>query len=216
MQFTLPIPGHGKSVEKLSSRDTRHKRAVALAPDLSTMARGSFMRHSTKQIFGYGCLIVALLGTAACSPRRIPPMTVEDLMEDRVTLDGLMMKCNQNPSALHDTSDCENARIAIERLASQDVDPTVEKKRQEEFEHAREKLRLAEDKQRQEQEAKAKVDAYSLPVVPVTPTAAPPAGSAPATGAQTSGGPQPSGGSPPLGNARGRSDSPALAGTLAR
>jgi hypothetical protein len=216
MQFTLPIPGHGKSVEKLSSRDTRHKRAVALAPDLSTMVRGSLMRYSTKQIFGYGCLFVALLGTAACSPRRIPPMTVEDLMEDRVTLDGLMMKCNQNPSNLRDSSDCENARIAIERLASQNVDPAVEKKRQEDFEHAREKLRLVEEKQRQEQEAKAKVDAYSLPVVPVTPAAASPGGSAPAAGAQTSGGPQPGGGPPPLGNAQVKSDSPALAGTMAR
>lgn len=137
-------------------------------------------------------------------------------MEDRVTLDGLMMKCNQNPSNLRDSSDCENARIAIERLASQNVDPAVEKKRQEDFERAREKLRLVEDKQRQEQEAKAKVDAYSLPVVPVTPAAASPGGSAPAAGAQTSGGPQPGGGPPPLGNAQVKSDSPALAGTMAR
>jgi hypothetical protein len=131
-------------------------------------------------------------------------MTVEDLMEDRVTLDGLMMKCNQNPSDVRG-ADCENARIAIERLASQNVDPAVEKKRQEEFERAREKLRLAEDKQRQEQEAKTKVDAYSLPVVPVTPAVP-----------QTSGGPQPNGGQPPSGNAQTRSDSPALAGTTPR
>jgi Asp-tRNA(Asn)/Glu-tRNA(Gln) amidotransferase A subunit family amidase len=131
------------------------------------------MRHFSKQLFGYGCLCAALLGVAACSPRRIPPVTVEDLMEDRVTLDGVMMKCNQNPAANRDTSDCENARIAIERLASQNVDPTVEKKRQQEFERAREQLRLAQEKQRQLQEASSKVDAYSLPVVPVTPPAAP-------------------------------------------
>ena len=132
-------------------------------------------------------------------------------MEDRVTLDGIMLKCNQNPVKLRDTSDCENARIAVERLASENVDPTVEKKRQEEFERAREKLRLAEDKQRQEQEAKAKVDAYSLPVVPVTPAAAP-SGAAPAAGPQTSGMAPPSG-SPPPGNAQIKADPPALAGT---
>jgi hypothetical protein len=142
-------------------------------------------------------------------------MTIQDLMEDRVTLDGLMMKCNQNPAKYRDTSDCENARIAIERLASQSVDPTVEKKRQEEFERARERLRLAQERQRQEQEAKTKVDAYSLPVVPVTPAAAS-GGAAPAAAApQTGGSGQPSGNSPPLGNASMRSDQPALAGTTA-
>lgn len=104
-------------------------------------------------------------------------MTVDDLMEDRVTLDGVLMKCNQDPNSVRNPSDCENARIAIERLASQEVDPNVEKKRQEEFEKAREQLRLAQEKIRQEQEAKTKVDPYTLPVVPVTP---PPA-KAPAT-----------------------------------
>ena len=136
-------------------------------------------------------------------------------MRDRVTLDGIMMKCNQGPAKYRDTSDCENARIAIERLATQNVDPAVEKRRQEEFERAREQLRVAQDRQRQEQEAKTKVDAYSLPVVPVTPAAAP-GGAAPATAApQTGGGGQPSGSSPPLGNAPTRSDPPALAGTTA-
>ena len=94
-------------------------------------------------------------------------------MEDRVTLDGILMKCNQNPAKARNDSACENARIAIERLASQNVDPAAEKKRQEGFERAREQLRLAQEKQRQEQEAKAKVDAYSLPVVPVPPAVAP-------------------------------------------
>jgi hypothetical protein len=142
-------------------------------------------------------------------------MTVEDLLEDRVTLDGIMMKCNQNPEKLRDTSDCTNARIAIEQLASQNVDPTAEKRRQQEFERAREQLRLAGEKQRQEQEAKSKVDAYSLPVVPVTPAAAPNGAAPAASGPQTSGAAQPSGSSPPLGNAQTRADPPALAGTTA-
>ena len=35
-------------------------------------------------------LIAVVAATSACSPRRIPPMTVTDLMEDRVMLDGVL------------------------------------------------------------------------------------------------------------------------------
>jgi hypothetical protein len=108
------------------------------------------------------------LGSAACEPKRIPPMTVTELMEDRVTLDGVLMKCNEHPAKARNDSDCLNARIAIERLAK-DVDPADEAKRNAEFEHSRDRLRLAQEKIRQEQEAKTKVDAYSLPLVPVDP-----------------------------------------------
>jgi hypothetical protein len=135
------------------------------------MASGSHMRHSIKHILAYGGLCAAIVLVMGCSPRRIPPATVQDLMEDRVTLDGILMKCDQDPSKVRNPSDCENARIAIERLASQQVDPDVEKKREAEFEKAREKLRVVQDKLRQEQEAKTKVDAYTLPVVPVNPAA---------------------------------------------
>lgn len=127
------------------------------------------MRHSCNHLLGYGCVCALFWGLAGCAPHRIPLPTVEDLMQDRVTLDGIMMKCGQDPAKLRDTQQCENARIAVERLASQNVDPTVEKRRQEEFERAREQLRLAQERQRQEQEARTKVDAYSLPVVPVNP-----------------------------------------------
>ncbi len=141
---------------------------------------------SMKSVFARGCLVAVIMATAACSPRRIPPMSVADLMEDRVTLDGVLMKCNQNPAKARTDSDCLNARIAIERLASQS-DPAEEAKRAEEFERSREKLRQAQDKQRQEQEAQTKVDAYHLPLVPVE--AAPPAStgdaSAPPTASQT-------------------------------
>src|SRR3984957_16673150 len=129
---------------------------------------GSYMPPSIKFIAACGCLGAVILATAACSPRRIPPMTVADLMEDRVMLDGVLMKCNQNQSKARTDSDCLNARIAIERLASQN-EPAQEAKRMEEFEHSREKLRLAQEKQRQEQEAKTKVDAYHLPLVPAEP-----------------------------------------------
>jgi hypothetical protein len=130
------------------------------------------MRHF-KQILAFTWLCATVLTGSACSPRRIPPTTVQDLMEDRVTLDGLLIKCDQDPKSVRYPSDCENARIASERLASQQVDPDVEKKRQEEFEKAREQLRLAQEKKRQEQEEKTKVDAYTLPVVPVDPAPKP-------------------------------------------
>jgi hypothetical protein len=106
-------------------------------------------------------------------------MTVDDLMEDRVTLDGVLMKCNQNLAAARNDSDCRNARVAIERLAK-DVDPAVEAKRNAEFERSREQLRLAQDKARQAEESKSQVDAYNLPLVPVD--AAPPSGASPAAG----------------------------------
>jgi hypothetical protein len=130
------------------------------------------MPISIKSIIACGCLGAAFLATAACSPRRIPPMTVTDLMEDRVTLDGVLMKCNQNQSKARTDSDCLNARIAIERLASRS-DPAKEAKRVEDFERTRDQLRLSQERQRQQREAKTKVDAYSLPLVPVEPASPP-------------------------------------------
>jgi hypothetical protein len=148
------------------------------------------MANSMKSVFACGCLGAVILATAACSPRRIPPMSVADLMEDRVTLDGVLMKCNQNAAKARTDSDCLNARIAIDRLASQS-DPAEEAKRTEEFERSREKLRQVQDKQRQEQEAQTKVDAYHLPLVPVEP--APPASTSDASPPPTAGQTKPSG-----------------------
>jgi hypothetical protein len=133
------------------------------------------MRYTTKQFVASGWLCAAVLGGSGCEPKRIPPMTVTELMEDRVTLDGVLMKCNQSLSRARNDADCLNARIAIERLAK-DVDPAEVAKRNAEFERSRERLRLAQEKARQDDEAKAKVDAYNLPMVPETP---PPAASPP-------------------------------------
>jgi hypothetical protein len=130
------------------------------------------MPISIKSIIACGCLGAVILAMAACGPRRIPPMSVTDLMEDRVTLDSALMKCNRDQSKARTDSDCLNARIAIERLASRS-EPAEAAKRREEFERSREKLRLAQEKQRQEQESKSKVDAYHLPLVPVEPTPTP-------------------------------------------
>jgi hypothetical protein len=125
------------------------------------------MPYTPKRIAACAALLAVML-CGACTPKRIPPMTVEDLMEDRVTLDGVLLKCNEQPSKVRNESDCLNARIAVERLAK-DVDPAEEARRNEEFERSREKLRLANEKMRQDQEAAKKVDAYNLPVVPVDP-----------------------------------------------
>ncbi len=92
-------------------------------------------------------------------------------MKDRVTLDGVLMNCDQNPSRVRNPADCENARIANERLANRSIDPEVEKRREADFEKARDQRRLAQDKLREEQEARTKVDAYTLPLVPVEPAA---------------------------------------------
>jgi hypothetical protein len=138
-----------------------------------TLLVGSYMPMSIKSMIICGCVAAVVVATAACSPRRIPPVTVSDLMEDRVALDGVLMKCNRDPGKARNDSDCLNARIAIERLAAR-VDPAMEAKRVEDFERSREQLRLTEDKKRQEQEAKVKkVDGYHLPVIPVEPTPAP-------------------------------------------
>jgi hypothetical protein len=125
------------------------------------------MQTSIKSIIACGCLAAVISATAACSPRVIPPMTVTEFMEDRVMLDGALMKCNQNQSKARSDSECINARIAIERLDNKN-EPAQEAKRVEEFEHSREQLRLAQEKQRREEQAKKpKVDAYHLPLMPV-------------------------------------------------
>ncbi len=131
------------------------------------------MQNSIKSIIRIACTSVAVLASMACSPRHIAPLSVTDLMEDRVTLDGVLMKCNQNQAKARTESDCLNARIAIDRLASQS-DPVKEAKRTEDFERSREQLRMTQERQRQELEQKNKVDAYHLPVVPVEPSPAPP------------------------------------------
>src|SRR5476651_1926959 len=120
------------------------------------------MTIANKLIVACGCLGAVVLATTGCSPRRIPPMTVADLMEDRVMLDGVLLKCNQDQSRARNDSDCLNARIAIERLASQS-EPAKEAKHLEDFERTRDQLRMNQEKQRKEQEAKSKVDAYHLP-----------------------------------------------------
>jgi hypothetical protein len=113
------------------------------------------------------CCCSWALAAAACAPKPDPVMSVDDLMEDRVALDGLLMKCNQAQGAPGNDASCANARIASERLARR-TEAAQQEKRAAEFERNREKLREAEDQRRRAEEAK-KPDAYHLPVVPVEP-----------------------------------------------
>lgn len=124
------------------------------------------MTHTLNQIVAAGLVLAGMLAATGCEPKRIPPMTVTDLMEDRVALDGVLLKCNHDPVKARDDSDCLIARIAVERLAKE-ADPIVAAKRTEEFERRRERWRQAQDRAREEQESKAKIDPYELPVVPV-------------------------------------------------
>jgi hypothetical protein len=130
------------------------------------------MAISIKSIVRVSLWCAALGVVAACSPRKIPPLTISDMMEDRVKLDGVLMKCNQRSNSPHDDIDCINARIAAERLEGRKQE-AVDAKRAEDFERNREQLRSQQDRQRQESESKTKVDAYHLPLVPIEPSPPP-------------------------------------------
>ena len=126
------------------------------------------MPSARKTTFARALLCTVAIATAACSPRKIPPLTASDFLEDRVALDGAILKCNQDAALARSDAECANARIAVERLESQQ-EALKQAKSAAEFERSREQLRLLQEKQRQEDEARNKVDAYHLPLVPVEP-----------------------------------------------
>ncbi len=126
--------------------------------------------HGKNLVFCLVCL--AAIGAEGCGPPRVPPATVTDLMEDRVTLDGIIMKCNNDARMARTDVECENARIAIERLATRN-EAEDNAKRQAEFERKREELRLAQEREMAAKVATTpKVDAYHLPLMPVEPAPA--------------------------------------------
>jgi hypothetical protein len=114
-------------------------------------------------LIGAGCL---LLG--ACRQAHDAPPTVEDLMQDRVALDGIMMKCNDQGHRDRAGADCEIARVASERLAAE-KESTEIARRQRDFELNRDKLRQSDEQRKAAQAAQKKFDPYTLPVVPVEP-----------------------------------------------
>ncbi len=138
------------------------------------------MSVATMNIGRIGLLCAAALAFAACSrPPVTRPLTVADLMKDRVALDGVVMKCGNDLRVARTEPDCAAARVAIDRLAEK-RDAAQAAKREAEFEQRREELRLAEEQHRLELEAQQKVDAYTLPLVPIEPKGV--AGARPAAG----------------------------------
>jgi hypothetical protein len=130
------------------------------------------MSSSTSKFVVLGWAVGAILGTTGCGSPRVPPPAVGDLMEDRVMLDGLLLKCNANPGFARSAPDCANARIAVDRLAAQ-AEAAETAKREAQFERRRAQLRQIQDLQRAQKEQELQVDAYHLPVVPVDPPVPP-------------------------------------------
>jgi hypothetical protein len=120
----------------------------------------------TVALIGFG-----LIALAACKPPRDAPPSVEDLMGDRVALDGILMKCNDPSSRDKAGVDCEVARVAVERLARQ-KEAADEAARQRAFERNREQLRQSDEQRAARQAEKTIVDPYTMPVVPVDPSPA--------------------------------------------
>ncbi len=129
------------------------------------------MHNSVKKWVFCGSLEVLAVTLVACGPKHEAPVTVGDMMDDRVVLDGILLKCSRTPSKMNSDSDCINARVAIERLAKVN-ELGEEKKHAEEFERVREQLRVSEARNHQ-MDTHPKLDGYSLPVVPVEPVESP-------------------------------------------
>ena len=89
-------------------------------------------------------------------------------MQDRVALDGIMLKCNDPTRRDRPGSDCEIARVAGERLAAEKEAAEIAK-RQQDFERNRDKLRQSDEQRKAAQAEQKKVDPYTMPVVPVEP-----------------------------------------------
>ena len=104
----------------------------------------------------------------ACRQSRDAPPTVEDLMQDRVALDGIMMKCNNQAHRDKVGADCNIARVAAERLVAE-KESTELAKRQQDFELNREKLRQSDEQRKAAHAVQKKFDPYTMPVVPVEP-----------------------------------------------
>ncbi len=136
------------------------------------------MHNSFKFLVVCGSLQVLSLSLVACGPKHVAPVTVGDMMDDRVVLDGILLKCSATPSKMNSDPDCMSARVAIERLAKVN-ELGDERKHAEDFERVREQLRVSEARKHQ-MDPHPKVDGYTLPVVPVEPAEPPASAAAPA------------------------------------
>lgn len=112
---------------------------------------------------GLCCIAAGIL--SACKPVPVPLTSVEDLMADPVTLDGVLMKCNGTRQAKRSTDECRNARIAVDRIAAQREKVELAN-REAAFERNRERLRMQQETLQRQQEAAKKVDPYKMPLIP--------------------------------------------------
>lgn len=113
-------------------------------------------------------VIGGLLLLGACKPAREIPPSVEELMADRVALDGILLKCNDPARRQQVGAECQVARVAVERLAAENE--TIEAaRREQEFERNREKLRLTDEQRALQRSQQKQIDPYTMPLVPVEP-----------------------------------------------
>lgn len=108
----------------------------------------------------------ALAAIAGCAEERLPPRSTFQLMDDPVVLQAVLARCNQS-GEVRDL-ECRNARDAVERLEAQQPTELVKQKQadvQSEFERARAARRQREELERQREEARQRVDPYTMPLV---------------------------------------------------
>jgi hypothetical protein len=119
-------------------------------------------------LMSFGICCAAVLGLAACDPAPVPIASVEELMDDPVTLDGILMKCNKDKAAQKSNVECMNGRIAVDRIAAQRERLEAEK-RIADFERNRERVRLQQEAQQRMIEESKRIDPYKMPLVPPGP-----------------------------------------------
>lgn len=117
------------------------------------------------------CLSSSLL-MSGCEDPPLQPLSVDQLVNDPVMLDGVLMKCQDRAAARRDAEECRNARAAVDRIAGA-REKREAAKREAAFEHHRDRLRQQQDMERIREEQAKKMDPYKLPLVPPAGTAAP-------------------------------------------
>src|ERR1035438_1062478 len=103
--------------ERYTATAVRSNPVVACRPVSGKIGPGTLMPALPTSRIPAAVICFGVLLLAACKPPREAPMSVEEFMEDRVALDGVLLKCND--PAIRDKAgiNCEAARIAVERLA---------------------------------------------------------------------------------------------------
>lgn len=114
---------------------------------------------------------------SACGKPPVPARTAAELVEDPALLQGILLRCQEQPRTASRDTECSNARKALETVAAAQ-DAQAAERRHAEFERQRALKREQDERQRQSAEqANPKFDPYRSPVVadppPATPLPAP-------------------------------------------